>query len=67
MKRRRAWISLALLVGSVVLYGGIGLARPIISRLGCICLRPNQVFTPLPESSLNEAIPPPARKACCRK
>lgn len=64
--KRRAWISLALLGGSILLYAGISLAKPMI-RNGCICLRPNQVFQPLSEKSMQETIPLPARKTCCLK
>lgn len=62
--KRRAWLSLGLLIGSVVLYGGLTFARPLM-RNGCICIRPNQVFKPLPESSLEEAIRRPPAKPCC--
>lgn len=64
MRQRNARIALGLLVGTLLLYGGFALARPIIKN-GCLCIRPNHIFQPLPESSMQEAIPAPHRKECC--
>lgn len=65
-RRRWTWMALWLITGIILTFGGIVLARPIIKN-GCICIRPNQIFQPLPESSMQEAIPAPHRKECCVK